>query len=192
MLIKNNSGQKSLCLANFSSKKKKLPPQNWSLTMDKYHQEKCCLEKCYPDIWYPVKMAHETYLQSLVKIGKVTAEILLIWTYVLGTKCCMGNLDIWLIYGWFCPNVSVRHDMYYFYISKFPQFRCGGMKFPIFPKCNFVYIILRNRGGKEGDWPQKGEWLPQYCVPPDPLKLTLLESFRAIKLLNPYWRFLGP
>ena len=46
--------------------------------------------------------------------------------------------------------------MYYFYISKFPQFRCGGMKFPIFPKCNLVYIILRNRGGRRGTDHKRG------------------------------------
>ena len=30
---------------------------------------------CYPEIWHLVKMAPKTYIQSLVKIGSVTAEI---------------------------------------------------------------------------------------------------------------------
>ena len=39
--------------------------------MDKCHQDKFCLDRCHPDIWFLVKMGQETYLESLVKIGPV-------------------------------------------------------------------------------------------------------------------------
>ena len=45
--------------------------------MDKCHLEKCCMDKCHSDIWHQI---------SLVKIGSVTAELLLIWTIVPKTN----------------------------------------------------------------------------------------------------------
>ena len=45
--------------------------------MDKYCQEKCCLDKCHHDSWDVLRMVPGTYVKSFVKIGSVTAEILL-------------------------------------------------------------------------------------------------------------------
>ena len=45
--------------------------------MDKCHMNKCCLYKCYFDTWNLFKIVPGTYVLSFVKIGSVTAEILL-------------------------------------------------------------------------------------------------------------------
>ena len=45
--------------------------------MDKYRQDKYWLDNCHSDRWDLVKKVLGTYLKSLVKIGSVTAEILL-------------------------------------------------------------------------------------------------------------------
>ena len=37
------------------------------------------MDKCHPDVWQLVRMAPETNLLNLVKIGSVKAELLLIW-----------------------------------------------------------------------------------------------------------------
>ena len=45
--------------------------------MDKCHMNKCCLYKQYFDTWNLFKIVPGTYVLSFVKIGSVTAEILL-------------------------------------------------------------------------------------------------------------------
>ena len=47
--------------------------------MVKYRQVKCLLDKCRHDSWHLVL---ESWLGSLIKIGSVIAEILLIWTNI--------------------------------------------------------------------------------------------------------------
>ena len=45
--------------------------------MVKCCQDKCCLDKCHRNSWNLFCTFQETYLYSLVKIGQLTAEILL-------------------------------------------------------------------------------------------------------------------
>ena len=47
-------------------------------------------DKCYRDSWHLLKIVQGSYPKSLVKIGSVTAKILLIWTNVPVTVgiCC--------------------------------------------------------------------------------------------------------
>ena len=39
--------------------------------------DKCCLDKCHFDTWNLFNLVPGTYVSSFVKIGSVTAEILL-------------------------------------------------------------------------------------------------------------------
>ena len=56
---------------------------SWDIPdMDKCRLDKCCLDKCHRDSWDVLRMVPQTYVQSLVKIGSVTAEIFPIWTNV--------------------------------------------------------------------------------------------------------------
>ena len=50
----------------------------------------CCLDK-----YHRLKIVPGTYLLSLVKIGSVTAEILLIWTIVSRTYMLPGQMSPW-------------------------------------------------------------------------------------------------
>ena len=47
--------------------------------MERCCQDNCCLDKCHRDSCHLLKMVPGTYNSSLVKIGSITAEILLIW-----------------------------------------------------------------------------------------------------------------
>ena len=74
---------------------------SWNIAyMDKCRQDKCCMEKMW--LWQlasvkrvPVTLG--TYLESLVKIGPVTAEILLIWTNVARTNVVWTSVTV-LVY----------------------------------------------------------------------------------------------
>ena len=56
---------------------------SWNIAdMDKCHQVKCYLGKSHRDSWHLLKMVLKSRLWSLLKIGSVTAEILLIRTNV--------------------------------------------------------------------------------------------------------------
>ena len=109
MLSQKNVVQKSFlkknCKKNLVFVSKKCC-QNWVSNcwdipyMVKCHVDKCCLDKCHPDSWYLLNVVPETYPQSLVKIGSVTAVIFLIWTNDARTNVRLswgwvGVLTIW-------------------------------------------------------------------------------------------------
>ena len=50
------------------------------------------LNQCHSDSQHLLKMVPRIYLQSLVKVGSVTAEIFLIWTNVAGTNVAWTNV----------------------------------------------------------------------------------------------------
>ena len=51
---------------------------SWDIPdMDKCQLDKCWLDKCHRDSWDVLRMVPGTYVYSFVKIGSVTAEILL-------------------------------------------------------------------------------------------------------------------
>ena len=52
--------------------------------MDKCRLDKCCLDKFHHDNWDVLRMVQGTYVLSLVKIGEVTAEILLTLSLLVG------------------------------------------------------------------------------------------------------------
>ena len=52
----------------------------------------CCLDKCHHTSWHLLKIVPKTYLESLVKIESVTAEIFLIWTNVTRTNVAWTNI----------------------------------------------------------------------------------------------------
>ena len=54
-------------------------------------QDICGLDKCHHDSWHLWKIVPGTYLESLVKIGSVTAEIFVIWTNVTWTNVAWAN-----------------------------------------------------------------------------------------------------
>ena len=62
--------------------------------MEKRCQDKNCLYKCHRDIWNLLKMVPGTFLQSLVKIVSVSAEIFLIWTNVARTNVAWTNVPV--------------------------------------------------------------------------------------------------
>ena len=66
---------------------------SWDIPdLDKFRQDKCCLDKCYHDSWHLLKMVPGTYFLSLVKLRLVTAEIFLIWTNVARTNVAWTNV----------------------------------------------------------------------------------------------------
>ena len=73
--------------------------QNWGSNncditdMDKCHQDICCLYKCHLESWHLLKFVTGT-LPSLVKIGSIAAEIMLIWTNVARTYIAWTNFII--------------------------------------------------------------------------------------------------
>ena len=86
--------------------------------MDKCHMNKCCMDKCHCDSWNLFKMVPGTYLESLVKIVSVTAEILLTlslcgvvgWVgFAQSFSCPTSNyIEVRLSLSWGCDNMGVR------------------------------------------------------------------------------------
>ena len=68
---------------------------SWDIAKhDKCRQVTYCLDKFHHDSWHLLQMVPESWLWSLVKIGFVTAEILLIWTNVARTNVAWTNVHI--------------------------------------------------------------------------------------------------
>ena len=68
--------------------------------LDKCPEDNCCVDKCRGDSCYLSYMFPGPFVKSLIKIGPVTAEILLIWTNVVWTNvvmtvviCCICSKD---------------------------------------------------------------------------------------------------
>ena len=91
ILVPKNYGCQKIGSKNFGQNR---VSNSWDIPdMGKYRQGKCCLDKCHSDSRNWFKMVPRTYLYSLVKIGPVTTEILLIWTNVAWTNVTM-TVDI--------------------------------------------------------------------------------------------------
>ena len=92
---KNMFGKKSLVQNSFSN--------SWDIAKnDKSRQVTCCLDKFHHDSWHLLQMVPKSWLWSLVKIGSVTAEILLIWTNVARTNVAWTNFYLTIVLD--CPE----------------------------------------------------------------------------------------
>ena len=82
--------KKSLVQNSFSN--------SWDIAKnDKSLQVTCCLDKFHHDSWHLLQIVPKSWLWSLVKIGSVTAEILLIWTNVARTNVAWTNIHITIV-----------------------------------------------------------------------------------------------
>ena len=67
--------------------------------------DKCCLDKCHFDTWNLFKMVPGTYVLSFVKIGSVTAEILLTLSFLVVVVVVGGGGGV---QSHFCAKPKLR------------------------------------------------------------------------------------
>ena len=68
--------------------------------MDKCFNDKYFLDRCHCDSWNMFIKVPGTYIENMVKIESVAAEILLIWINVARTNVAWTNVHLTIVLDW--------------------------------------------------------------------------------------------
>ena len=72
--------------------------------MDKCPQDKCCMDKCRGDSCNLLYMFPGPFASTLIQIGPVTVEILVIWTNVPRTNVAWTNVVVTVVICCICSQ----------------------------------------------------------------------------------------